>query len=585
MYTLLPARYKEREAFTMLKKGLCLSVCIAMLAGALTGCGQGAAQGPAGSSSSAAPASSAASSAAPSAAASEGEPASSGPEELTLPIVSEPLTLTCFMELDAKVSASKKSVAEVASYQEIMEKTGITIQFQHPPAGQEKEQFNLMLASNDLTDIIYYNWLTVPGGPAKAILDKQIIPLNDVVAQYAPNLSAMFEEKATARKQSVLDDGTLYMFPMIRVRTGTEEWFRLLGPIYRKDWLDKLNLEAPTTIDEMYTVLKAFKEQDPNGNGQADEIPFTSQKAGGEAAYLSAFAPAFGIVNGFYNDNGTVKYGPLEPAYKDYVETMNKWYAEGLIDPEYTINDAKAMNQKILSNQAGCYFGLIAANLGTYLDAMNGQDGFDLTAGPWLTGPAGKPYTNAVDYIKIVVGTGKAISTSNKHVKETVKFLDYFYSEEGILTSNFGREGESYTMQDGKAIFTDAVLKNTQGLTTAQALSQYALSTANDAMVKTSEYFEQVSLLYPQQAATQEIWASADTSLLLPPVSYTTEESTEYAQIMNEIQTYLDENLIKLIMGVTPMSEYDNFVNGVKGLGIDRALAISQAAYDRYMQR
>ena len=122
----------------------------------------------------------------------------------------------------------------------------------------------------------------------------------------------------------MLDDGTLYMFPMIRVRTGTEEWFRLLGPIYRKDWLDKLNLEAPTTIDEMYTVLKAFKEQDPNGNGQADEIPFTSQKAGGEAAYLSAFAPAFGIVNGFYNDNGTVKYGPLEPAYKDYVETMNK---------------------------------------------------------------------------------------------------------------------------------------------------------------------------------------------------------------------------------------------------------------------
>ena len=326
----------------MLKKSVCLAVCAAILTGMLAGCGQGSQQ-PASSaaSSSAAPASSAAAS---SAAASSEAPAPQGPEEITLPIVSEPLTLTCFMELDAKVSASKKSVAEVSSYQEIMEKTGITIQFQHPPAGQVQEQFNLMLASNDLTDIIYYNWLSVPGGPAKAILDKQIIPLNDVIAQYAPNLTGIMEENETARKQSVLDDGTLYMFPMIRVRTGTEEWFRLVGPIYRKDWLDKLNLEAPTTIDEMYTVLKAFKEQDPNGNGQADEIPFTSQKAGGESGYLSAFAPAFGILNGFYNDGGTVKYGPLEPAYRDYVETMNKWYTEGLVDPEYTINDAKAMN-------------------------------------------------------------------------------------------------------------------------------------------------------------------------------------------------------------------------------------------------
>lgn len=223
--------------------------------------------------------------------------------------------------------------------------------------------------------------------------------------------------------------------------------------------------------------------------------------------------------------------------------------------------------------------------MGTYLDAANGQDGFDLTAGPWLTGPAGKPYTNASEYVKIVVGAGKAISTKNQHVKETVKFLDYFYSEEGILTTNFGVEGESYTMVDGKPTFTDAVFKNDKGLTLVQALSQYVLSAANDAMVKTSEYFEQVSLLYPQQAATQEIWASADTSLLMPPVSYTTEESTEYAQIMNEVNTYLDENLIKLIMGVTPMSEYDNFVSGLKGLGIDRAMEIAQAAFDRYSQR
>ena len=89
--------------------------------------------------------------------------------EVSLPLVTEPTTLTCFMETDVKWSATRNSVAEVSSYQNIMEKTGITVKFDHPAAGQTAEQFNLMVASNILPDMIYYNWAGVTGGPAKYI--------------------------------------------------------------------------------------------------------------------------------------------------------------------------------------------------------------------------------------------------------------------------------------------------------------------------------------------------------------------------------------------------------------------------------
>ena len=137
---------------------------------------------------------------------------SSGPEPLTLPIVKEPLKLTYWADL-GKAAGAVKTLSDNLAYQEIQKKTGITIEFLHPPVGSAKEQFNLLIASRQFPDLIEYSWLTVPGGPGQYIKDKVIVPLNEPVKKYAPNLTKLLADNPTLRKEQEMDDGTYYVMP------------------------------------------------------------------------------------------------------------------------------------------------------------------------------------------------------------------------------------------------------------------------------------------------------------------------------------------------------------------------------------
>ncbi|WP_178075896.1 hypothetical protein [Paenibacillus oralis] len=184
--------------------------------------------------------------------------------------------------------------------------------------------------------------------------------MNDYL-DHAPNLKKLLDDHPEWRKMASTDNGDLIGFPFIR-EDVTQQVF--LGPAIRKDWLDKLNLSVPTTIDEWYTVLKAFKEQDPNENGEADEIPILIPA--GELA----FAGAFGTPNDFYRENDTVKYGPIEPGFKEYLATMNQWYNEGLLDKDFATTDAKMTDAKITGNQVGSAVLFLNGGIGKYMDLM-----------------------------------------------------------------------------------------------------------------------------------------------------------------------------------------------------------------------
>ncbi len=508
-----------------------------------------------------------------------------GLAEVNLPLVDEPVTLTCFMETDVKWSATKNSVSEVGSYQVIMDKTGITVQFNHPAAGEQKEKFNLMVNSGELPDMIYFNWSSVTGGAAKYVEDGTILALNEYLEDWAPNFLAYMEQYPDIRKQTVLDDGTYYMFPMIRLdeESGGGTWFKTAGFMIRQDWLDKLGLDMPTTIDELHDVLVAFRDDDPNGNGEKDEIPFATMTDND----LDVFAGAYGILNGFYMDGEEVKYGPTQEAFRDFLTTMRDWFEEGLIDNEYLATNGTALTSKVTEDRVGCAYYLLAGGMGTWSNMMG--DKADFEAMPWPSlEEGGVAYATSSDYNKVVVGPGVAITKAaleNGHLEACIRFRDYFYSPEGVLESNFGILGESYEMIDGEPIFTDAVLANDKGLTTTQALSQYALSASNDAMVKTAKYFKQVTLLLPNQKASQPVWNQCDLSLLMPAIAHTAEESAFLSEKLSEIETYVDEHVVKFVTGQESLDEFDAFVEQIGELGIDEVLEVKQAAVDRYNAR
>ena len=136
-----------------------------------------------------------------------------------------------------------------------------------------------------------------------------------------PNYKKLLEENPQVAKTLMDDEGRyLYFTPINPLVTDLEKasvtWW---GLMMRKDWLENVGMEAPTTIDEWYDVLTAFKEGDPNGNGEQDEIPFDAGSGG-----LLLFMPAFGITNGWYvnPETGKVGYGQYSEEYKAYLETM-----------------------------------------------------------------------------------------------------------------------------------------------------------------------------------------------------------------------------------------------------------------------
>src|SRR5690606_9647447 len=115
----------------------------------------------------------------------------------------------------------------------------------------------LMIASGNLPDVIETNITTYPGGAEKAISDKVIIPLNDIIEKNAPNLKKYLDEHPEIRKEISTDSGTIYTFPAIGAGNSNVS----SGFVLRKDWLKELGLEAPETIEEWTTVLRAFKEK------------------------------------------------------------------------------------------------------------------------------------------------------------------------------------------------------------------------------------------------------------------------------------------------------------------------------------
>ncbi|MGI5898451.1 MAG: extracellular solute-binding protein [Christensenellales bacterium] len=505
----------------------------------------------------------------------------------TLPISETPLTLTLFMETDVKWSATRQTVAELSSYRIISEMTGIDIKFDHPPAGQGTEQLNLYMASNSLPDMIFYNWRAITGGPAKYIAENQILKLNDYLDLYAPNYMHLLEKYPKIARDAVLDDGSHYQFQMLRINDKTGGWYFLNGFTIRQDWLEKLNLETPSNLDELEQVLIGFRDGDPNGNGIADEIPLTFEK-NADTSY-NVLAANFGVLYGMCKNGDTVVYGPIEDNYKDYLKLMHRWYSEGLLDEEFLLNDGTAVTNKMTSGQAGLTYALLAGGLGTYTNMLAELDP-EAKIAPISYFPSetdGKTYLpySALDS---VTGTGTAISVNCKHIKEAVMFRDFFYSEQGILISNFGEEGESYTFVDGKPTFTANVLSNDRGLTTTQALSYYVLSASNDAMVKSSDYFDQISLLLDNQKESQDVWGkNADYSLVYPGgASRTIEESTEYAEIFTPIKSYVDETTAKFIMGQLDIdAQWDAYVANVKAMNVEKLIKIDQDAYNRYLQR
>ncbi|WP_127585193.1 extracellular solute-binding protein [Paenibacillus koleovorans] len=514
-----------------------------------------------------------------SASASPSTAASASPAAATKYPMQTTTQVTFWQELTGNLVGVKSSQVDVPFYQNWTKVTGVPVKYITAPPNQGKETLNVMLASGDLPDMIDYNFLSFPGGPEKAIKDGYILRLNDVIDKYAPNLKKYLKDHPEIDKMSKTDNGSYYAFPFIR---GDESLMVFQGPIIRKDWLDELGLQVPTTIDEWYTVLKAFKEK----KGATAPLSLVGLPRPLNESGAGAFVGAYGVTRDFYLDGSTIKFGPMQPGFKDHLANMRKWYSEGLLDKNLATADVKVLDANFVSGATGATVGNAGGGIGRWQPLVEAKDPKAVLV------PAPYPVLKKGDTPKFgqrddpfTPGGMVAITAKSKNVELAAKMLDYGYSTEGGMFFNFGTEGVSYKLENGYPKYTDLLMKNPDKLVPAQAMALHIRGNSGGPFIQDKRYIEQY-LALPQQRDAINIWAKTDAAKTkLPPITPTPEESTEYAKIMTDIDTLVDEMTLKIILGTEPLDSFDKYVDKMKSLKIDRALEIKKAALDRYNKR
>ena len=261
--------------------------------------------------------------------------------------------LRYWVALGIQVSPNFVNLGDTPLGQALRQKTGINVEFVHPPATAVLESLNLMIASGeDMPDIIEYNWFNMPGGPERYIIDGVILALNDLIQNYSPHLRGYFDANPDVDLMSKTDEGNYYTFPFFR---GHEELLYSQGLSIRKDWLDDLGMQPPATLDDWRNALVAFRDVK---NASA---PFTTTWG----ARNRMFMPTFGFLQGMYisHEDGNMRYGQMQPGYRRWVETMAGWYAEGLIDRDIMSVNNSARDRRMINGESGATIAPIGSGM------------------------------------------------------------------------------------------------------------------------------------------------------------------------------------------------------------------------------
>ena len=452
--------------------------------------------------------------------------------------------------------------------------TGTHVDWKLHSADVGPEKFTLMIASEQYPDAIVYNWQKAEGGIELYHEDEIIIDLAELIPECMPNLNAYLEANPDVKKTMTNGDGKILSIPTIREQQALNIF---VGPQIRTDWLKKLELEVPTTTEELYEVLKAFKTQDPNGNGEADEIPMSGVGFDSTTFGIGNLLWAFGTHYSFYVKDGQVVWGPAEDNFTDGLAYIAKLYDEGLIDVDYLLNDRTAMDSKAIADRVGFEYSYQPTK---YYNSADFNDGNRVMSGiHYLTSADNDSmacYNQA--YTQSVVTTvALAVTTACEDPEGLLRWLDTVYSEEGILAMNYGEENKHYTIVNGEPqIVADLDLTDHQATTMI----------VNATFPILQQWGAYSSTLSPWGAEAIATWADGvDTSGVLPTLALTAEETEQIADALTQIQTYAQTEMNNVVIGETSIEEWPEIVEKFRNMGLEDVLAVYNAAYARYLAK
>ena len=434
------------------------------------------------------------------------------------------------------------------------------------------EQFQLMVASQDYTDVVCRAIDSYTGGTDQAIEEEFLINVSDLIDENMPNLLDWFDKYPELRKQMTTVEGNIGGFPKFYQEPSDVNE----GALIRLDWLEELGLESPKTYDDLHNVLTQFKEQK---NASAPLVIPVNTGVQGNLLY------GYNIDN-YYQVDGQVRFGPMQPEFKEYLTMMNQWYNEGLLSDSFLTSQAEVLMDfsTILSGDTGVWCGSGTQSITQLLSmAAESQPDMRITGMTNVTKDGDTAHVGTES--QILDSIMWSITTECSDPAAIARYVDYLYSDAGILLANYGVEGETFHYVDGKPVLTELVTNNPDysynlALNIFTCDRQTPVPFIIDEQKARNDYSE-------DQSNAAAVWNEATDGLYNIPregVNMTTKEQEEYNSTYSDIDTYMDETISKFVVGDLSLDQFDSFVQKLKDMGIEDCIAIEQTAYNRYLE-
>ena len=451
----------------------------------------------------------------------------------------------------------------------IRESIGGTLNVNAVPATDFSTKFPLIMAAPDtFPDLIGFQGK--PSGFADYCEQGAFMPLDDY-EEFLPDYNKFWdslpEDEQWMRNTRRAADGKVYYAPIY----GMERATNLRGWLYRKDIFDKHGLKTPETIDELYTVSKKLKELYP------DSFPFCMRSGLNNINVIgSSFKPNFRFGAYYDFENEKWCYGVTESEVMlEIVTFLNKMVNEKLIPADFITINASSWQELVTTDR-----GFIMPEYQVRIDFFNNiaranNPEYTIAAmmPPKSTNGIGVNMLNKYNNDPMGFGvpnTGDAASIAN-----AMRYLNWFYSDEGCELISWGKEGETYEVVDGKKQY---ILPNEGD----NARLLYGFQTIGADLRVDPESID--ASISEEQAATTDFLLEY-TYPELDPTSYmqlSSAESQQLSDLNTSVTTMVNENLTKFIIGQRPLTEWDKFQEELAAQPIDEILAIYDNAYQNY---
>lgn len=513
-----------------------------------------------------------------------------------LPIVNEPITVDTWIEGGTDIDWTNNGFVNT-----VAEESGIQMEITAVSGADSVTQRNLRLASGNFPDVFMLDWtsiMTFTDIMQYGVQEQILAPIDPYIEPYSENMGRILEEHPDFTDAITATDGHIYGFPRF-----SECYHCLAYPKFyiRQDWLDALNLEMPTTTDELKDVLTAFVTKDPNGNGQADEIGLL----GGTDFNLML---EYGIIgNSFVTvkpdfwlytpDGENIEVSVTTDAYRDGLIYLNDLYANGLIDSTSFTNDSDQFAQTVRLEPyvVGMY---CCDHIGMGYDTANVDEAKNYQIVPVLEGPDGVRQQSQNSGEGQIQGFHAVMTVACENPEAVFRMIDhYFYDDYWNMYRFHGPEGTGWDYAEegaenvfgGPATYVINQLSSDESdaLVTANGFAPGPQADLAEFRAASLPYVEGDALYQPENYEQRVALDTMDLLNYIPDwnlqysVFIDPENANEYADIQTNLNSYIRSATVQFIMGDRDPNndaDWETYLSELDGYQIDRYLELYKEA-------